>query len=151
MNPLSIIDPALALLPTMAGDTACVMLVAIGLQESGFTAREQAGGPAHGFWQFEKGGVRAVLKNPRTMLSAAKLCQARNVPATEADVYEALLDDDILAAGFARLLLWADPQPLPTDVHGAWNCYLRNWRPGRPRPEHWGDNYDAAVAAVGAA
>jgi hypothetical protein len=68
-------------------------------------------------------------------------------------VYAALVEDDVLAAGFARLGLWADPQPLPAigDVHGGWDCYLRNWRPGRPRPEHWGDNYDAACAAVGAA
>lgn len=146
------IEPALALLPSAMDSLAArVMLIAIGLQESGLTTLQQIGGPAHGLWQAEKGGmVRGVLKNPRTMLSAARLCQARHVPATEADVYEALLTDDVLAAGIARLGLWADLAPLPAigDVHGAWNCYLRNWRPGKPRPADWGDNYAAAVAAI---
>lgn len=148
----SAIDPALAILPgSMRSDAARVMLLAIGLQESSLTTRRQFHGPAHGLWQFEKGGgVRGVLKNPRTMLAAAQLCQTCNVAATEAAVYEALLADDVLAAGFARLCLWADPQPLPAigDVHGGWQCYLRNWRPGKPRPGDWGDNYDAAVAAA---
>lgn len=147
------INPALSLLPpAMASDAARLQMLAIALQESGLTTRQQVGGPAHGLWQFEKGGgVRGVLKNPRTMLAAAKLCQSRNVLATEADVYAALLADDVLAAGFARLFLWADPNPLPTigDVHGAWNCYIRNWRPGKPRPGDWGDNYELAVTAVG--
>lgn len=51
------IEPALRLLPP-AMDTvkARVMLLAIGLQESAFAARRQAGnGPARGFWQFELG------------------------------------------------------------------------------------------------
>ncbi|MCV6902125.1 MAG: hypothetical protein NTT76_05400, partial [Achromobacter xylosoxidans] len=50
------ISPALALLPAgMDTQAAHVMLLAIGLQESRFTHRQQIGGPARGFWQFEKG------------------------------------------------------------------------------------------------
>ncbi len=35
---------------------------------------------------------------------------------------------------FARLLLWTDAKPLPAigDEQGAWDYYLRNWRPGKP-------------------
>lgn len=47
-------------------------------------------------------------------------------------VHPALEVDDVLAAGFARLLLWTDPHRLPAvgDVEGAWQLYLRTWRPG---------------------
>lgn len=39
----------------------CQML-AIGLQESRLQHRRQNGGPARGFWQFEKGGgVKGIL------------------------------------------------------------------------------------------
>ena len=47
-------------------------------------------------------------------------------------VYNALEHDDVLAMGFGRLLLWTDPKALPglNDVDGAWQLYLRTWRPG---------------------
>ena len=35
---------------------ADVLLLAIGLQESRFEHRQQIGGPARSFWQFERGG-----------------------------------------------------------------------------------------------
>ncbi len=69
--------------------------------------------------------------------------------------------DDVLAAGLARLLLWSDSGRLSTvgDEQGAWNLYLRTWRPGahdRGSPEQraqlrakWGRNYGLAVAEVG--
>ena len=65
-------------------------------------------------------------------------------------VYAALLIDDVLAAGIARLLLWTDPAPLPElgDVDAGWNYYDRNWRPGAPRPEAWPYNYSIARNAV---
>lgn len=144
------IEPALALLPaTMTSNQAIVLMLAIGVQESGFATRAQADdGPAHGWWQFEKtGGVRGVLKNPHSTGAAAALCSACNVAPTEADVYDALLNDDILAAGFARLLLWCDPAPLPAlgDSAAAWSYYLRTWTPGMARPSAWPGNYINAV------
>lgn len=38
----------------------------------------------------------------------------------------------MLAAGLARLLLYTDPARLPGlgDEEGAWQLYLRTWRPG---------------------
>ncbi|HEY0201134.1 MAG TPA: hypothetical protein VGC24_05530, partial [Burkholderiaceae bacterium] len=63
---------------------------------------------------------------------AQALCKVRGVAFTPQAVWDALDDDDLLAAGFARLLLYTDPAPLPAvgDVEGAWAYYLRNWRPG---------------------
>ena len=144
--------PALLQLPArMRSDQARVMLVAIALQESGLAHREQTGGPAHGLWQFEKGGgVRGVLKHRASTSYARTLCETAGVPATEAAVYWALCENDELAAGFARLLLWTDSLPLPAigDEQGAWDYYVRNWRPGKPHRDHWDENYARAVQAV---
>ena len=148
----AVIMPALLLLPRpLSTGEAAVMLLAIGGQESGFRTREQVGGPAHGLWQFEKGGgVRGVLKHRNSAAYARTLCEQFEVPATEAAVYWTLTEHDELAAGLARLLLWTDPLPLPAigDEQGAWDYYERNWRPGRPRRDHWGEHYAAAVKAV---
>ncbi|WP_343499653.1 hypothetical protein [Achromobacter denitrificans] len=146
------IDPALALLPAkMDTPAARVMLLAIGLQESRFIHRRQIGGPARGFWQFEKGGgVRGVLTHASTREHAQLVCKARGVPATADAVYEALDKDDVLAAAFARLLLWSDPKTLPAlgDADAAWALYLRTWRPGKPHPETWPDLYRQSVSEV---
>lgn len=146
------INPALALLPAnMDSPAARVMLLAIGLQESRFVHRRQIGGPARGFWQFEKGGgVRGVLMHASTREQAQLVCKARGVPATADAVYEALDKDDVLAAAFARLLLWSDPKALPPiDAEAAaWSLYQRTWRPGKPHPEIWPDLYRQAVAEV---
>lgn len=146
----AIINPALSLLPErMESDAARVMLLAIGLQESGLAARVQRGGPAHGLWQFEKGGgVRGVLKHPASASYAALACERAGIPATEAAAYDALAGDDMLAATFARLLLWTDPEPLPDTETGGWDLYLRTWRPGKPRRAHWQGNYRLASVAV---
>lgn len=146
------IDPALALLPAkMDTPAARVMLLAIGLQESRFVHRRQIGGPARGFWQFEKGGgVRGVLTHASTREQAQLVSKARGVPATADAVYDALDKDDVLAAAFARLLLWSDPKALPAlgDADASWALYLRTWRPGKPHPETWSDLYRQAVAEV---
>jgi hypothetical protein len=144
------IHPALALLPAkMETDAACVMLLAIGLQESRFEHREQVGGPAHGFWQFEKSGVAGVLGHSETAQYADLICAAQNVLPAIASVYVHLATDDVLAAGFARLLLWTDPAQIPTDADGAWRLYLRTWRPGKPRRETWDGFFAQARAAIG--
>lgn len=148
------ITAALALLPTvMDSPEARVELVAIAQQESGaaLTARQQVGGPAHGLWQNELGGgVYSVLLGSATNGYARQVCASLGVMPRLKTVYDGLLTNDTLAAAFARLILWADPQPLPAVGNSAagWICYLRNWRPGTPHPELWSANYQRAVEAV---
>lgn len=134
LKPNDAITAAFNLLPVkMAGKEARIMLLAIQLQEDPQQLRRQMGdGPARGLWQFEKAGVRGVLGHPTTGVTAAKLCNTQQiVPATNV-VIEWLLDDDVLAAVFARLLLWTDPAKLPAigEVRQAFDLYLRTWRPG---------------------
>lgn len=131
---------------------ARAMLLAIGLQESRFEHRQQIGGPARGFWQFEQGGgVYGVLRHEASRLYVRSVCLMRAVAPTDRDLYMALGHDDMLACAIARLLLWTDADALPRigDADGAWEYYLRVWRPGRPHPDTWADLYAAAVAAVG--
>ncbi|MCQ2040259.1 MULTISPECIES: hypothetical protein [Stutzerimonas stutzeri subgroup] len=146
------IAPALALLPArMNSMVAEVQMLAIGLQESRFQHRRQIGGPARGFWQFEQdGGVRGVLRHHSSREHALAVCRVRNVIATEGAVYAALEHDDVLAAAFARLLLWTDPKSLPSlgDEQGAWDLYLRTWRPGKPHRHTWDALYAKALEAV---
>ncbi len=148
----SAIAPALALLPAkMAGAKAEVQMLAIGLQESRFEHRRQIGGPAVGFFQFEQGGgVRGVLTHPASRDHASAICRARGIPASASAVYSALATDDVLAAAFARLLLWTDPAALPAvgEMAAAWDLYLRTWRPGKPHPNSWKGLYMQAMAAV---
>lgn len=149
------VEPALGLLPgQMDSDRARLMLLAIGLQESRFQHRRQIGGPARGFWQFEReGGVQGVLRHPATSRLAGTVCSLRGVAPVPDAVYRRLEYDDVLAAAFARLLLWTDPQPLPAlgDVAAAWQYYLRTWRPGRPHRETWDGLYAQALGSMVAA
>lgn len=142
---------ALLLLPAkMTSPQAEVMLLAIGLQESRFEHRRQIGGPARGFWQFERGGVRGVLKHKLTAGISAVICADRGVPPNEQDVQETLERDDVLAAAFARLLLYTDPAALPAlgECAKAWDYYLRTWRPGKPHRRTWDALYAQALEVV---
>ncbi|KWR74220.1 hypothetical protein ACUXAV_000181 [Cupriavidus metallidurans] len=152
------IEPALRLLPP-AMDTvkARVMLLAIGLQESAFAARRQAGnGPARGFWQFElgtpqsRGGVWGVFLHVASRPHLERLCLARRVAFQPEAIHRAIEVDDVLAAGVARLLLFTDPFALPsvTEQQAAWDLYARTWRPGKPHPKNWPANHARAVAEV---
>jgi len=70
------IEPGLKLLPQkMDTPDARAMLVAIGLQESGFAYRKQVGGPARSFWQFEMGGVTGVLTHDKTSAYISEVCK----------------------------------------------------------------------------
>lgn len=154
------ISPAMALLPArMDSAEARIMLLAIGLQESRFEHRRQLvgnpprpSGPAKSFWQAERGGgmVHGVRLHVATRAAAAHLYQARGVPARDAAIWDAIENDDVLAAGLARLLLWSDPGRLPAvgDEQGAWGLYLRTWRPGKPHAATWPELYARAVAEV---
>lgn len=146
------INPALALLPEkMTSDKAKVMLLAIGLQESRLTYRKQIGGPAHGFAQFESGGgVKGVMTHSASMPHAKDICASMAVPFDRTAIYHGIVFNDVLAFGFARLLLYTDAKALPDvgDEQGAWDLYLRTWRPGRPHPQSWSELYTLAVKAV---
>lgn len=142
------IQPAMDLLPkVMDSARARVLLLAIGMQESRFLYRRQMGnGPARGFWQFERGtqasrgGVWGVYLHKQSRDHLKALCAARGVEFDPDAIWRALEQDDVLAAGVARLLLWTDAQPLPAvdDMEGAWTLYAtRAWRPGKPHKKTW--------------
>lgn len=143
---------ALSLLPNrMSSDPARAMLIAIGLQESRFEHRVQIRGPARGFWQFEQaGGVAGVLSHRTTRTHAKAACEALRYDPEMAGVYRALADNDVLAAVFARLLLWSHPDALPLreEPNRAWQYYLDTWRPGRPHRATWNEFYERAWATV---
>ncbi|MBS0430488.1 MAG: hypothetical protein JSR41_24645 [Proteobacteria bacterium] len=156
------INPALALLPArMDSYEARVMLLTIGQQESRFQYRRQMvgsppqpTGPAMGFWQFERGGgVKGVMTHPAVASLARMLCEARGVPFEADAIWRAIENDDVLAAGLARLLLFTDPKPLPDvkAVDSAWNYYVRTWRPGKPHAQTWPSYHLASRRFLGLA
>lgn len=161
------INPALALLPArMDSYEARVMLLTIGQQESRFEHRRQLvgnppqpTGPAMGFWQFEtgtaasRGGVWGVFLHPATNRLLRDLAEKRGCAPSPTNIWNAIQDDDVLAAGLARLLLFTDPKPLPEvqEVDAAWNYYVRTWRPGKPYPDKWAGYHLASRRFLGLA
>ncbi|WP_424137330.1 hypothetical protein [Roseomonas chloroacetimidivorans] len=150
------VNPTLSWLEEMgvrSDDRARVMLLAIALQESGCRARRQVPvAHAMGFWQFERaGGVAGVLQHAASRPFALDVCEQLAVAATPEAVHPALEHNDVLACAFARLLLWTDPAALPgpDQISESWLYYRRNWRPGKPRPGEWPENWQAACQTVG--
>ena len=150
------VNPGMGLLPEkMRTPQAQAMLLAIGLQESGFaTTVQYGGGPAHSYWQFERGGgVKGVLGHPASKDLAAAVCKARGVAVDAMSVWQAMAKDQVLSAALARLLLWTDANPLPALLPSAsdqaWAYYFRNWRPGKPHPDAFPAHWNAALAAIG--
>lgn len=129
-------------------------IIAIGLQESRFEHRRQMNnGPAMGFWQFEQGGgVRGVLNHAQTKRIATALCARFNIEASVIPTWSALEHNDVLACCFARLLLLTAPWPLPgpDDPDEGWRQYEWCWRPGKPHPEFWPENFSRAWQMVDA-
>lgn len=127
------------------------MLIAIGLQESRFTYRRQIGGPARGYWQFERGGgVAGVMTHRASSYAAMLVLEDHHILWQYNAAYEALETNDTVACAFARLLLLTDSRPLP-PVHAyanAWDYYVRNWRPGKPHPQTWFNFHQLAQQAV---
>lgn len=159
-----ILDPGLHVLHRLGGpavtDAARHFLLAVILQESGpgLNARFQHSpattpGPARGWAQFEQGGgVQGVLTHAASRTLAALLCAECSVVPAAAACWRALEGHDVLSIGFARLLLWTDPHPIPVTQEAAWECYAtRLWRPGRPHPQRWAGNWATAGAAIRAA
>jgi hypothetical protein len=148
------IPVAYSLLPEkMRSERATAMLLAIGLQESKFKHRRQIRGPARGFFQFELGGIVGVMTHPATRAHARNLLETLGYPeATSFSVHDAIEHNDTVACGFARLLLWTVPMPLPTrdESNLGWNTYIDGWRPGKPHPETWDANFRAAWNLVDA-
>lgn len=155
------VNKALYLLPhQMHTPEARVMLYAIGLQESRFEHRRQlikkGGqllplGPAKGWFQFERGGgCKGVVEHPASRYWMHRVCEARAVAFNATAIWNAIEHDDVLAAAAARLLLFTDPKKLPAlgDEAGAWNLYLRTWRPGKPHRATWPALYAEAMAEV---
>ncbi len=147
-----VLPAAFSLLPPpMTSPEASALLLAIGLQESRFLERRQRGrGPARGFWMFEPAGVAGVLEARHTaqpvLEAAASLRYPQLLELQPADVCALLEHNDVLAAVFARGLLWTSPAPLPgpREHEAAWRLYLALWRPGRPRRESWDSLYAEA-------
>lgn len=137
--------------PELNSPEANCQLLAMGRQESGFRVRQQENqGPAHGLWQFERGGIQDVLYSTRSGNMLWQFCQDIDIPYGSVTIYNALLVDDILAAGLARLLLWDALKPLPKigDIDSAWECYLRCWGPGKPSRVRWSLSYAQAVDTI---
>jgi hypothetical protein len=159
-----IIPAALALLPgKMDSVAARAEMLAIGLQESGFIARQQGGtaktpgeGPAKSWWQFEKnGGVKEVLTAADTMPLILPICEVLGYPRkTPTDIHEAMEHNDVLAAVMARLLLWKDPRTmaLQHEVTKGYLIYLARWRPNpeaaKKHEKDWMKNFQIAWSIV---
>ncbi len=155
-----VIVPALRVLENvsanymLADHRAQVLMIAIALQESRAKHRFQIGGPARGFWQFEKGGGCAgVLRHEASKKYAHALLSELDIAPTLDAVWDAIPYSELLAAGFARLLLWTHPKPLPmampANEQHAWDYYLNLWRPGKPHPEVWPQNWAEALRLCG--
>lgn len=161
--PKQAVNTAFSLLP-VAMDTrhARIQHAAIGFQESKYKSRRQLlsrggalvpEGPAVSYWQFENGrlaGIEGVLTHRATAALAKSVCAFCNVEPERMAVWRRMQDDDVLGAAFARLLMYTDPRPVPTNEVDGWAMYLRTWRPGKPHPGTWAASYAAAVSAVSA-
>lgn len=134
---------------------AAVLVLAIGIQESALRNRTQRNGPARGYHQFEQGGgIQGVLTHQASSPLARQLLIDLDYPTltTIPEAYEAVAHNDILDAGFARLLIYTLPQPLPdrADEKESWAQYLLTWRPGLQRPALWHQAHATALATVNA-
>lgn len=146
MTPQDLIDlgiaPALRLLPpAMDSPAARAQMLATAMQESKIAARRQLpSGPARGFFQFERGGgVRGVLTHPASRAHAAAVLRRLTYRVDAAVAHAALEHNDVLAAAFARLLLYTLPAPLPRrdEPDEGWRQYLAAWQPGKPHARTW--------------
>lgn len=141
---------ALLLPPKLDTQAAWAQLYAIGRQESRLDARRQIGGPARGFWQFEKGGIQGVLNHPASQPLIFSVLDALDYDRLVDTSYTAIEHNDVLAFAYARCLLWtlAGPLPGPGDPDTGWAQYTAAWRPGTPRRQTWNAFYAEAWQAA---
>ena len=135
---------------------ARLMLLAIGIQESGFRCRDQGDprviGPARSFWQFEqRGGCDEFAKAPQ--LEGFRKAAVRLGYATDRHytwIRSGEPEGDRLACLMARALLFLEPRPLPAcgDRADAYQQYLARWRPGKPSARRWATAYATALQVV---
>jgi hypothetical protein len=155
------VNPALLALPrAMDTDAARVQLLATGLQESGFHFRSDkrvghpySTGPERGFWRIKRTAIAMLLLHEASRQQLIVLCASRpqRVPLDDTLIHARVEFDDVLSAGVARLIYWADPRPLPllnAPAAEGWDCYLRNWKPEMPRRETWDSHHRDARAQV---
>jgi hypothetical protein len=130
---------------------ARILLLAIGLTESGFETRLQISGPARGFWQFELyGGCEefySSLKLRKFRDAALELGFVARPGATYGLIGNGA---DHLACLMARAILWLEPKPLPSigDVDEAYRQYRARWRPGKPSKARFVRSYETAIEVV---
>ena len=152
-----ILDPSLCIASDLIAISitpeARVLLMAIAGQESGLYARWQIGAPQYGrgFWMFERNGITGVATHQASAEKLGLLCAGLMIPEVLPQIHNAIAWNDVLAVGMARLLLFTDTAAIPAigQEEAAWDMYLRNWRPGTPREEHWPTNYQTAVDTCG--
>lgn len=153
-----IIEPSLGVLSVfvdkkvdIASIEAKLLLIAIGIQESGLTARRQFGhGPARSWWQIEELTALDTIQRWRPLKAYLTYLEIP-IPIHTATLFGYVLQySEYAACGIARGILALDPSPLPTvgDLSGAWETYRRCWRPGKPRLEKWDSSYQLALEAV---
>jgi hypothetical protein len=146
------VTPALSLLPErMESVAARAMMVAIALQESDLRHRRQINGPAVSYFQFERAGIYGVLTHPASASFAREVCYRLDYPTSVEELYRVMDHADVLAAAFARLLLWTIPERLPLAVETpmAWKQYTtQSWNPGKPHPARWNERWARAWLEV---
>jgi hypothetical protein len=76
---------------------------------------------------------------------AKHVCALRGIEWDREKIWLALAQDDVLAAAFARLLMYTDPKRLPGSTQEGWELYQRVWRPGKPHPQTWAAAYAFAL------
>ena len=136
----------------LANPDAHRIMLAIGLQESGFEHRRQmVRGPARSFYQAEPtGGFRGVITHPATRDLAREVLKRAGYGEPDPSDFEAIEHGDIVSSCGARLLLYTHPHALPgpVDEDAAKLYYRDTWRPGHFRPEKWPGSWAGAIAEL---
>ncbi len=158
MTPIDILNTAIIPAVTrlkMDSTAARRFMLVIALQESRLAHRRQVSadgkesGPASSYWQFEKnGGCRGVLAHRDTAAHIRRVCSDFDVEPNALALWEAMRYQDIVAACAARLLIYTLPGPLPETAMDGWTQYISAWRPGKPHPDTWVENWSRAHNSV---
>lgn len=141
---------AYAILPaSLRSPAATAMVLAVGLQESQFFRRRQmGGGPARGFWQFERGGLKGVMEHPKSQPMVLSVLSTLRCASSLDGCFDALEFNDTLAFALARLLLYTIPHSLPesNQANEGWSQYSgkQGWNPGDPKRATWDGHFSRA-------